>query len=146
MNRTQKGAWFSLVITLILILFAILLFTEIALFKSFFYNFHRFVALFIVGLILLSIIFLRKKQSQVEVESDERDKLITSRAVLVSFVATLILLAAVCIIPRFIVGLDGSIPVWILSIINFVIFLLAFFIYSVAILIQYSRGGIDERK
>ena len=86
-------------------------------------------------------IFLCKKQSLAEVESDERDNLIIKRAILVSFVSVWIMLAAVCIIPRFIVGYTGSIAVWVLSLINFAIFLIAMFICSAAVLIQYGWGG-----
>jgi hypothetical protein len=60
---------------------------------------------------VISVIWLRRKQSPKEVDSDERDKLIQSRAVLVAFVSVWILLFAVSIIPRLVLGEDGSIPV-----------------------------------
>jgi len=141
MNKTQKGAWCTLIASLFLIIFGILLFTEIVILKNLFTSLHRFIALLFFSFMVPLFIFLRKKQSIAEVESDERDNLIIKRAVLVSFVSVWIMLAAVCIIPRFIVGYTGSIDVWVLSLINFAIFLIAMFICSAAVLVQYSWGG-----
>ena len=145
MNRTQKGALCILIGSLFLILFGILLFTEIVILKNLFTSLHRFVALLLFSFMVPLFIFLRKKQSPSEVESDERDKLITRRAVFVSFVSVWIMLAALCIIPRFIVGHTGVIPIWVLSVINFAIFLIAMFICSAAILIQYGWRKKGEK-
>lgn len=143
MNKTQKGALCTLIISLFLILFGILLFTEIVILKNLFTSLHRFIALLLFGFMVPLFIFLRKKQGLAEVESDERDNLIIKRAILVSFVSVWIMLAAVCIIPRFIVGYTGSITIWVLSLINFAIFLIAVLIYSAAVLIQYGRRSRD---
>lgn len=70
----------------------------------------------------IAIIFIRKKQSPAEVDCDERDNFIKRRAVLASFVSVWILLFVSSMIPRFIVGQDGSIPVWMLPIINLGVF------------------------
>lgn len=146
MNKTQKGAWCILIASLFLILFGILLFTEIVILKNLFTSLHRFVALLLFSFMVPLFIFLRKKQSIAEVESDERDRLIVKRAILVSFVSGWILIAAFTLISRLILGITGSIPIWILSLINFFIFIIAMFIYSAAILVQYGRGGKDGEK
>ena len=83
----------------------------------------------------------RRKQSSKEADSDERDKSIEKKAVLVSFISVWVLLAAETIIPRFIVGLDGSIPVWMLAIMNVAILYVAMAIFYAAVLIQYSWRG-----
>ncbi len=145
MNNTQRSAWGMLAVSLFLIVFGILLFTEIVVLKSFFTSFHRFIALILFCLLVPYLIFLFKKQSPAEVESDERDSLIIKRAVLISFVSTWLLLAASCIIPRFIVGYSGCIPIWVLSLVDFCIFMAAIFIYSAAVLIQYGRGNKGEK-
>ena len=145
MNKTQKGALFTLIVSLFLILFGILLFTEIVILKkNLFVSLYRFIALLLFSFMVPLFIFLRKKQSLAEVESDERDKLIMKRAILASFVSVWIMLAGVCIIPRFIVGYTGSIAVWVLSLINFAILLIATFIYSVAVLVQYGWGTKEK--
>ena len=92
------------------------------------------------------LIFLRKKQSPNEPDADERDDLIKKRAVLASFISVWALLAAETIIPRFIVGLDGSIPVWMLAFINVGVLFVAIWIYSIAVLVQYGRGGKNGEK
>jgi uncharacterized Tic20 family protein len=143
MNKTQKSAWFSLAAAL----------TCIASFGYIFVQFFVRKKLGLTGvwpllaaygvLLGVPIIFLRKKQSPREVDKDERDSLIEKRAVIAAFVSIWILLFAATIIPRFIVGLDGSIPVWSLAFINVGILLIVLFVYSVAVLVQYGRGGKD---
>ena len=139
MNKTQKGAWFSLAGGLVCI-------------ASFGYIFVQFFVLRkqpgLIGLwpmlaayfvfLFMPIFFLRKKQSPHEVNKDERDSLIEKRAVIAAFVSVWILLFAATIIPRFIVGLNGSIPVWSLAFINVGILLIVLFVYSTAVLIQYG--------
>ena len=147
MNKTQKGAWFTLVMGLLC--FAIIIYTVVKIFilKSLPEGFGRFWPLAAFCLLIgTTIFFMRKKQSPVEVESDERDNLIKKRAVLVSFVSVWILLAAVCIVPPFIVGRDGSIPVWILSFINVGVLLITLLVYNVTVLVQYGWGGKDGEK
>ena len=144
MNKTQKGAWFGLVAGLLC--FAMLghVFVEIFIWKRLPEGFFGLLAycLLLGG----AFVFLRKKQSPAEVDSDERDNLIKRRAVIASFVSVWILLAGVTVIPRFVVGIKGSIPVWLLAFINLGVLLGALLVYSVAILVQYGRGGKDGEK
>ncbi len=148
MNRTEKGALVNLASALLCIAVVVFLAVEIVVFErlpeSLFEKMWVVIAACVLGPIL--IIFYRKKQSPAEVESDERDNLIKKRAVLVSFVSVWILLAALSIIPRFIVGPDGSIPVWLLPIMNVCVLILALLIHSVAVLVQYGWGGKDGQE
>jgi uncharacterized membrane-anchored protein len=142
MNKTQKGAWFNLVGTLLCFALGIYIVVEVFILRRLPEGFGRFWGLLAFWLVTgIAIIFIQKKQSPAEVDSDERDNLIKKRAVLASFVSVWILLFASSIIPRFIVGPNGSIPVWILPIINLCVLLIVMLIYSAALLIQYSRGG-----
>jgi len=144
MNKTQKSAWFGLVAGLLC--FAVLghVFVEIFIWKRLPEGFFGLLAycLLLGG----AFIFFRRKQSASEVESDERDNLIKHRAVIASFVSVWILLAGVTVIPRFVVGIKGSIPVWLLAFINSGVLLGALLVYSVAVLVQYGRGGKDGEK
>jgi len=148
MNKTQKGALVNLVGALLNIAIAVFLVVEIVVLRrlpeSFSEKFWVIIAVCMLAPIL--IIFYRKKQSPVEVESDERDNLIKYRAVLASFISVWILLAAVTIIPRFVVGIAGTIPIWLLAFINVGVLLVAMLVYSVAILVQYGWGGKDGEK
>ncbi len=148
MNKTQKSAIFCLVTFLFCVVVMAYPFISIFILKSwpesFFSRFWSMIVYFVF--IAASIIFLRKKQSPAEPDFDERDDLIKKRAVLVSFVSVWILLAAACIIPRFIVGETGAIPVYVLTFINLGIFMIAMLVYNVAVLVQYGRGGKDGKK
>jgi len=90
--------------------------------------------------IVIGWICILRKQSPAEVDSDERDKLIKRRAVLIGFVSVWILLAAVSIILWLILGLDGAIPVWFLTIINLCVFSVIALIFQIAIIVQYGRS------
>ena len=145
MNKSQKGAWLGLSGCLICL-------------ASFGYIYVYFFILKrkpeLIGVLPLlaaycvtvgvPIFFLRKKQSPREVDRDERDSLIEKKAVIAAFVSVWILLFAATIIPRFFVGVDGSIPVWSLAFINIGILLIVMLVYSIAVLVQYGRGGLDE--
>ncbi|MBW8016305.1 MAG: hypothetical protein FVQ82_08975 [Planctomycetes bacterium] len=142
MNKTQKGAWLNLSGCLICM-------------ASFGYIYLHFFVLKkgpgITGIwpllaaycvfLVLPIVFLHKKQSPHEVAKDERDSLIEKRAVIAAFVSVWILLFAATIIPRFIVGVDGSIAVWCLAFINVGILFIVMLVYSIAILVQYGKGS-----
>ncbi len=144
MNRTQKIAWLGVSCSLLFLALGIYMTVEIAVLRRVPEGFGRFfwlpAFLLITG---ISIYFIRKKQSPVEVDSDERDEFIKKRAVLAAFVSVWILLAS-SVIPRFIVGPNGSIPVWLLPIINVGIFYIILLVYSAAVLIQYSWGETNE--
>lgn len=148
MNKMQKSAIFCLVTFLFCVVVMAYPFISIFILKSwpesFFSRFWSMIAYFVF--IAASIIFLRRKQSPNEPDFDERDDLIKKRATMVSFVSVWILLAAACIIPRFILGETGSIPVYVLTFINLGIFMIAMLVYNVAILVQYGWGDKDDEK
>ena len=145
MNKTQKGAWFTLVVGLLC--FAIIIYTvvKIFIFKSLPEGFGSFWPLAAVWLLIgTTIFFMRKKQSPVEVKSDERDNLIQKRAALVCFVLVWFLLIISYVILWHIVGLDGSIPLCILPFIYLGVFFAAILVYNVAVLVQYGWRGKEK--
>jgi Na+/H+ antiporter NhaC len=147
MNKTQKCAWFNLVGTLLYLAYNIYIGVEFFVLRRWpesFIQFCLFLAFWLV--IGIAIVFIRKKQSPAEPNSDERDELIKKRATRISFISAWLLLAAATIIAGRILGQDGSIPVYLLSLINVSVFLMALLIYSVAILVQYGRGGKNGGK
>lgn len=146
MNKTQKSAWFGLVATLAFLLLSLFLFIEIAILKKMLLPMNLLGATLLFGLGVASVIFICKKQSPIEVETDERDKLIQTRAIVVSFISVGLLLALTCLILRFTVGISGTIAVWELTLINFFIFYVALLVYSVSVLVQYGWGGGDGEK
>ena len=144
MNKSQREAVINLICMLFNIGIVFYLFVSLFIMKRFPGGFDLFCVLAAAILMLVgAFVFIRRKQSPAEIDSDERDGLIKKRAVMVSFVSGWLLLAAASVIPRFVVGMDGMIPVWLLPIINITVFLLAMVIYCVAVLVQYRRGGKD---
>ncbi len=142
MNKIQKSAWFSLVGSLFFIILCVCLGVNMFVMqkmpsKSFVWA----VATFCILGGGIGVFWVLRKRRSTQVDSDERDRFIAKRAVLVSFISVWVLLAADTIIPRFVVGLDGSIPVWMLAIMNVAILYGASVVYYTAVLIQYGRGG-----
>jgi uncharacterized membrane protein YwzB len=141
MNKTQKGAWVSLIISLLFIAINIwAMSTSNFNLTDFEQRTSRGLPMWLGFIVAVAaVVFMRRKQSPAETGSDERDELIKRRAVLVSFVAVWVLLIIACVIPRFIVGKDGSIPVSILPLIVLGIVLIVLSIFSAAVLVQYGR-------
>ena len=141
MNKTQKGAWLNLVGSLICMASFGYIYVQFFVIKNWPgpIGIWPILAVYSLFMVIL-IIFFRKKQSPHEVEKDERDSQIEKNAVIAAFVSVWVLLFAATIIPRFVAGIDGSIPVWSLAFINVGILFIALLVYSVAVLVQY-RGG-----
>jgi RsiW-degrading membrane proteinase PrsW (M82 family) len=145
MNRTQKGALLNLSAFLVSIAFLSYLFITIFALRSLP---NRTAVM--IWLLTFSTLFgwwvllLRKRQNPSEPEADERDKAIMRNAVLVSFISTWLLLAAATLIPALVLGESGSVPVYILTFINFGVFLVAGLVYTVAILVQNRCGSNNE--
>ena len=144
MNKTQKHAWCVVLLSLLYLALNIYIGVEFFVLRRWPKGSYWPSMVFCL-LIGISIIFVRKKQSPAEPNSDERDELIKKRAARISLISAWLLLATATIIAARILGQDGSIPVYLLSLINVSVFLMALLIYSVAILIQYGRGTKGEK-
>ncbi|MHC4116670.1 MAG: hypothetical protein ACYSWO_04090 [Planctomycetota bacterium] len=142
MNRTQKTAWLNVsgfLMGIILLSYPLIMILV----------FRRLPNRIVVAVLLLVfaaqlgwwIFLLRSKQSSAEPEADERDKAIMRNAVLVSFVSTWLLLAAATLLPMLLLGPAGSLPVFLLPLINMGVFCLAVLVYFAGVLVQYRRGG-----
>ena len=146
MNKTQKGAWFMLGGTLLLIAFGIyifaVMFTAGDRLKGM--GWIRFGSLPLTLFLIVGVLFIRRKQSPNEPDSDERDNDIKKNAVLASFVSVWVSLFLLNIIPVYIVGKTGSIAVSEFPIINTGIVFIAMLVYSTAILIQYGRRAKEK--
>jgi len=147
MNKTQKVAWFNVAGTLLCIAITLWVVARLIILKTVPEGFERFWPLAVFcALMVTSIVLLRRKQSPAEVDSDERDNLIKYRAVVASFISVWILLAVATVIPRFVVGIKGSIPVWLLAFINLGVLFGALLVYSMAVLLQYGGRNKNGQK
>ena len=147
MNKTQKSAWFGLLSYLLTVVIIVYLGVRIFVLKSLPEGLleKSWPIIAFYGLVIASIILIRRKQSRAEPDSDERDELIKKRAGQISFVSVWLLLAAVILIAALILGEAGSIPVYLLTLIILGVFLTAMFIYSVAVLVQFGWGRKGEK-
>jgi hypothetical protein len=147
MNRTQKGAWFTLGISSLLILF--LAFVLRSMFapgdRQAGVELARGWSWLVLLFTIVSLFFVFRKQSPAEPAADERDRLIKRNAVLASFLSVWILLAVEAVLPSTLLDDRGSIPVAALPIINTTILFTAMLVYAVAVLAQYGRGVRNEQ-
>ena len=139
MNMTQKGAWFGVYLSLLLLAIAIVDLTGILDYKGFptpgIIVFHAFLA---VVFLFLPIAWLNRSRKRSKSVQDERDKLIIKRAVLAAFLSLTGLFIIGYIITLFAVKTTASMPAGKLPEILYggsIIFIL---VLSVAVLVQYS--------
>jgi len=147
MNKTQKGAWFTLGVAMLLLVFGAIIYAGmfapggrtagIGLVKVWCWV----IMVFLAG----GVALVHWRRNPSEVDFDERDNSVRKNAVLAAFVGLWVLLFAASIIPSFVAGDEGSIQVCLLPIINIGVFVVVMLIYSVAILVQYCLGGEGEQ-
>src|SRR4030042_4076827 len=116
MNRTQKGAWFTCGVAVLLLVFGATVFNTMfapggrtagtGLVKVWCW----FILVFLAG----GAALVHWKRRPSEVDFDERDNTVRKNAVLAAFVGLWILLFAASIIPSFVAGDAGSIQVCLL--------------------------------
>jgi hypothetical protein len=93
----------------------------------------------IAGLGGLAPLFFKKDPGSVD--CDERDREINRRSGLIGFAAAYMLVGLTCMIPFFVKGPHAMIEIIWLPMIFMAAGIAHYFFYSVAILIQYGRGG-----
>ena len=84
------------------------------------------------------------KKDPGKVTCDERDRLINNRAAIAAFALAYLVTGLACMLPFFILGPDSTISVTWLPDIFMAAGLTAFFVHSVAILVQYGWKGKDN--
>ena len=136
MNRTQKGAWFGLVVPC----FPVVWFVCAGILTNRLLPTLLPVVAFLVLAPITMFFVMRKKQSPAEVASDERDYMIRTKALLAGFVTVFVMLIVLCTVmvlasnEEAMVAAHMSIPLSVLA------FLISIAVYSIAILVQYGKG------
>jgi len=143
MNRAQKTAWFIIIAISSGVLVSSIAVGVLAL------NIGMPKALAGLGFMgiagiggLAPLIF---KEDKGKVTCDERDKLINQRAALGSFALSYLFVGLACMIPFFILGPAASISIIWLPMIFGGAGIVAFFVHSTAILVQYGWRGKGEK-
>jgi len=144
-NKTQKAAWFNLVTFVLFLAIATYVVIERVVMARKAWLLGS-VWIWLIPLLMGITLFIlfRKKQSQLEVCLDERDKLIKKRALVTAYFTIWILLIAAFIICWLVVGREGSIPIIALGLMLYFVFLISSLVYQVTTLVQYGWGGIKE--
>jgi len=139
MNRSQKIAWFlitvlSATIVLTLVAFGILyaLFGVPIAFAAF-----GFAGL--SGLAGFAPMIFKKDEGAVDF--DERDILINRRAAMAGFGCSFLFVGLACMVPFFVLGPNSTIKVVCLPLIFGGAGLIVYLVHSVAVLVQYGKGG-----
>jgi hypothetical protein len=143
MNRTQKGAWFGLVVPCFPVVWYICVGTlthNLQLKLSIQLTFMP-ILVFLLLFPVVMFFVIGKKQSPAEVASDERDYMIRAKALLAGYISVLAMLVVLCTIM--VLASNDELMVPALSVIPFslLIFLISIAVYSIAILVQYGREG-----
>jgi hypothetical protein len=146
MNRTQKEAVCSLIFFTVTLVFGASILAARLIFQKDIVYITYFMLATIVITNVLGLLYILRKRSPREVITDERDRLIKLKALFASFVSVMISLAVMLVALRVIVGIEGSIGVWLLVLILFFIAIAAAMVYWAAILIQYLSGKDDAGK
>jgi hypothetical protein len=84
------------------------------------------------------------KKDPGKVTCDERDRLINNRAAIAAFASAYLVTGLACMLPFFVLGPAATISVTWLPDIFMAAGLTAFFVHSVAILVQYGWKGKDN--
>jgi hypothetical protein len=145
MNRSQKIAWMMFVETILLIGFFFFLYYQISIRNELSIFKLRLWALLFFVIVGSFLVFIFKKRNKTTVVSDERDVLIEKRAFVAAYLSSLMLLPAGLLVLQFLLGLRGTIEIWLLTLVMFLILQLTILVYSVAILVQYGRGSKGEK-
>ena len=142
MNRAQKIAWFLLIVllgTLVLTLAAFgILYAMFGMPKA-------FAALGVMGLSGLAGFAPKMfKKDEGAVDFDERDIMINRRSALAAFGCSFLFTGLACMLPFFILGPAATIEVNKLPLIFGGAGFTVWIVHSVAILIQYGKGGANH--
>ena len=137
MNRVLKYAWYQLIV---IITATLVTAAAIGIITVYWRGkeFNALIPLGLFGLVHLYKVFFPLKAG--EIAFDERDEKIMSRATKISFMSIFYIFAAGCLIPVLIIG-NGSIHVMYLGWLFFAAAVLFRIIWSIAVIIQYGRGG-----
>jgi len=143
MNKTQKGALYGVLLSLLLA--GIVIFDLIDTIVG--WPIKLLVSAVWGGLLLVPIYFLESKKGPREVAMDERDKRIIKRALLASFILLAGILGVTFVVALFILGLQSTVSITMDELSAIIYFVLVAFVLvlSLTVLFQYGRGVLGEK-
>jgi len=136
MNRTQKAAWFGLIVPC----FPVAWFLSVGIITNSTLLMVVPIVLFLLIVPAVMIKSISKKQSPAEVISDERDNMIKAKAVMACFISVWVMHAFLISVMHLISNDKGMVEVDIMFPSSILIFIISIAVYSAAILLQYGKG------
>jgi uncharacterized Tic20 family protein len=133
MNLQERIAWFNLAVMALALAVFLVLIPFLGLFRA-------TGGFGILGLWGLSPLLAWRKRGTREVIDDERDRAINAKAMLIAYTAFWMFFVSACMVPFFLFGPQGMIPVEVLPLILMVGWLVLMLTSSVATIVQYARG------
>ncbi len=154
MNKTQKSAWCGVFISVFILLVPVIRMNIGGAVPALRTNIdstipmdplfaHLFFIIIPAVLLLLAIFFINRKRNNAEAEIDERDRFIIRRALIATFVSICVIPIVACAVAIFALGPQATIPIGGFPMILYCGYIVFILIFSVAILVQYGRGGKD---
>ena len=142
MNKTQQGACYGILLSLLLA--GIVIFDILDTIVG--WPIKLLVGAVWGGFLLVPIYFINRKKDPREVDMDERDKRIIKKALLASFVLLAGMLGVAFVAALFGLGIQGTLSVTMdeLSAVIYFAFIAFIFVLSLAVLFQYGRGPRGE--
>ena len=142
MNRTQRGAWYGVLLSFLLagIVVFDVLDTRVG------WPVKLLVAILWGGLLLAPVYLLQRKKRSPGVDMDERDRNIVKRALLASLISLAVILGAAFVTAFLTLGLTHTVSITMdgLSAVVYYVLVVFVLVLSLAVLVQYGRRASDE--
>jgi hypothetical protein len=142
MNKTQRSAWYGVLLSFLLagIVVFDVLHTRVG------WSIKLPVGSIWGGLLLGPVYFIERKRQPPRVDMDERDRQIIKRALLTSFAVLAVMLGVAFVAAFLALGLTSTISITMDEVSAIIYFILVVFVLvlSLAVLVQYGRGGDDH--
>ena len=168
MNKTQKGAWCGVFMSVFILLVPVIrmniggaipaLRTNIdnttpvartniwGIIKTDPLFAHLFFIIIPAVLLLLAIFFINRKRNNAEAEIDERDRFIIRRSLISTFISICVIPIVACAVAIFVLEPKATILIGAFPVIIYFAYIIFILIFSAAILVQYGWGGKDGEK
>jgi hypothetical protein len=95
----------------------------------------------LLAVVVGGFLLIKRKQSKIEVETDEMDIAIQKMAGIITSISILILIGILLIAANLLWGLNFTVPLWVLMLLYGALFFIGFIAYHIVILILYRRSS-----
>lgn len=141
MNRAQKAAWFGFLWCLAISVLFTMVFAALFLSQAYLRVLWAIHCVFFPVFLVTFVWVYRKKQTPPELDYDERDSLISRRAVSISFVGFCLLIYISDALLMLWESIKGTVPTATLPVIHLEVGIITVAIYYAAMIVLYGKGN-----